>query len=475
MSAQKLLYLFPKATQMRKVKRTILIIDDNSGFCESVRDLLNDETTEVMIANTGNDGLQICKDKKIDVVILDQKLPDTEGISLCPSILEQNEQTKIIFVTAYPSFSNAVEAIKVGAHDYLSKPFEMAELELTIKQAFRTQELEKAEQIQNYRDTKENEEIELISGQGVFDEILKMIDLAASSDAPVLITGETGTGKNVVARAIHYKSNLPNKLFLTTNCTALPENLIEAELFGSEKGAFTGATTSRKGIFELADGGTLVLDEIGSMPIHLQSKLLGVLEEKKIRRVGGESIKPINVRVIANSNNDLEEAIKNKTFRDDLYYRLSVIRIHIPPLRERKQDIPKLCDYFISKMARDNKVRMADSELNNLLEYEWPGNVRELRNVIERSLIIQHGQPLRPSQLLRVNYTSPLGTIEKNANNEQEIVPLEITEKQCIGRALDKFSGNYSQTAKALGISLSTLKRKVKFYNLVMNSPINKH
>jgi DNA-binding NtrC family response regulator len=460
---------------MRKVKRTILIIDDNSGFCESVRDLLNDETTEVMIANTGNDGLQICKDKKIDVVILDQKLPDTEGISLCPSILEQNEQTKIIFVTAYPSFSNAVEAIKVGAHDYLSKPFEMAELELTIKQAFRTQELEKAEQIQNYRDTKENEEIELISGQGVFDEILKMIDLAASSDAPVLITGETGTGKNVVARAIHYKSNLPNKLFLTTNCTALPENLIEAELFGSEKGAFTGATTSRKGIFELADGGTLVLDEIGSMPIHLQSKLLGVLEEKKIRRVGGESIKPINVRVIANSNNDLEEAIKNKTFRDDLYYRLSVIRIHIPPLRERKQDIPKLCDYFISKMARDNKVRMADSELNNLLEYEWPGNVRELRNVIERSLIIQHGQPLRPSQLLRVNYTSPLGTIDKNANNEQEIVPLEITEKQCIGRALDKFSGNYSQTAKALGISLSTLKRKVKFYNLVINSPINKH
>ena len=313
---------------MINVKRKILIIDDNDTFCESVRDLLNDNATDVLTANTGKDGLKICTDMKIDVVILDQKLPDAKGVSLCPSILAQNEQTKIIFVTAYPSFNNALDAIKFGAHDYLSKPFEMAELELTIRQAFRTQELEKTEQIQNYHDSKESEEIELISGQGVFDEIHKLIDLAAESDAPVLLTGETGTGKNVVAQAIHYKSNLPKKLFLTTNCAAFPENLIEAELFGSEKGAFTGSTSSRKGIFELAEGGTLVLDEIGSMPIHLQSKLLGVLEEKKIRRVGGESIKRINVRIIAASNNDLEEAIKNKAFRDDLYYRLSVIRIH---------------------------------------------------------------------------------------------------------------------------------------------------
>src|SRR4030042_4426241 len=232
---------------MNKTKRNILIIDDNDIFCESVRDILRNEFTEVLTANTGKDGLKICTQIKIDVVILDQKLPDTEGVLLCPSILQQNDQTKIIFVTAYPSFSNAVEAIKVGAHDYLSKPFEMAELELTVKQAFRTQELEKTEQIQNYHDHRESEEIGLISGQGVFDEILKMIDLAAASDAPVLITGETGTGKNVVARAIHYKSNLPKKLFLTTNCAAFPESLIEAELFGSEKGAFTGATSLQIG------------------------------------------------------------------------------------------------------------------------------------------------------------------------------------------------------------------------------------
>jgi DNA-binding NtrC family response regulator len=437
-----------------------------------VRDILSDESTEVITANTGKEGLKICTETKIDVVILDQKLPDAEGVSLCPSILQQNDQTKIIFVTAYPSFSNAVEAIKVGAHDYLSKPFEMAELELTVRQAFRTQELEKTEQIQNYHDNKESEEIDLISGQGVFDEIRKMIDLAAASDAPVLITGETGTGKNVVARAIHYKSNLPKKLFLTTNCAAFPESLIEAELFGSEKGAFTGATSLRRGIFELADGGTLVLDEIGSMPIHLQSKLLGVLEEKRIRRVGGELFKPINVRIIAISNSDLEEAIKNKLFRDDLYYRLSVIRIHIPPLRERKQDIPKLCEYFINKMARDTKTRLADSELNKLIEYEWQGNVRELKNVIERSLIIQRGQTLRPSQLLRMVSNSPSFISENCVNKESGVIILKTMEKQCIEQALDKYKNNFSQTAKALGISLSTLKRKLKIYHLTNNNLI---
>lgn len=451
---------------MKINKRTILVVDDNDIFCETVRDILRDENTDVLTANTGKDGLKICQDTKVDVVILDQKLPDTEGVALCPSILKENDQTKIIFVTAYPSFSNAVEAIKVGAHDYLSKPFEMAELELTVKQAFRTQELEKTEQLQNYHDHRESEGIGLISGQGVFEEILKMIDLAAASDAPVLITGETGTGKNVVARAIHYKSNLPRKLFLTTNCAALPESLIEAELFGSEKGAFTGATSLRRGIFELADGGTLVLDEISSMPIHLQSKLLGVLEEKKIRRVGGESFKPINVRVIAISNADLEEAIKDKFFRDDLYYRLSVIHINIPPLRERKRDIPRLCEYFIKLMTKKSDIKLSDEEINKLMEYEWPGNVRELKNVMERALIIQRGKSLQPSRLLKGNHNLPVATLNNLENESNKITTLETMERNHIEKALIKYTGNYTQTAKALDISLSTLKRKVKNYNL---------
>ena len=208
-----------------------------------------------------------------------------------------------------------------------------------------------------------------------------------------------------------------------------------------------------------------MLDEIGSMPIHLQSKLLGVLEDKKIRRIGSETVKPISVRIIAAANNDLEEAIKEKTFRNDLYYRLSVIRIHIPPLRERKNDIPKLCEYFIGKMSRDASIRLSELELGKLMEYEWPGNVRELKNVIERSLIIQRGQALRPSLLLK-NNTASYAHSAPAVSDDEEILPLEITEKNCISRALKKFNGNYSQSAKALGISLSTLKRKVKSYNL---------
>jgi len=451
-------------TNMIKTKAKILIIDDNEIFCDSVIDLLANDATEVLKAHTGHHGLKICSEVKIDIVILDQKLPDAEGVSLCPGILQYNEQTKIIFVTAFPSFSNAVEAIKIGAHDYLSKPFEMAELELTVRQAFRTLELEKMEQIQNYRDNQRSEEIEFISSSNIFNEIRKMVDLAASSDAPVLITGETGTGKNIIAQAIHYKSNLPRKLFLTTNCAALPENLIESELFGAEKGAFTGAVSARKGIFELADGGTLVLDEIGAMPIHLQSKLLGVLDEKKIRRVGGETIKRINVRIIAAANNNLEEAIRNKTFRDDLYYRLSVIRIHVPPLRERKEDIPLLCEHFINQMAHDDKAHLDHKEMAKLLNYEWPGNVRELRNVIERALLLQRGKPLRPSQFIKF---SPVARLPCSVSTEKnEIVPLKTMEKQIIEKAMAKYKGNYSQAAKALCISLSTLKRKVKMYRL---------
>jgi len=454
---------------MLRHKKTILIIDDNDIFCESVSDLLSNEITDVLTANTGRDGLQICTETKVDVVILDQKLPDAEGISLCPSILKQNEQTKIIFVTAYPSFANAIEALKVGAHDYLSKPFEMAELELTVKQALRTQDLEKAEQLQNYQNSRDTEEFELVAGHGIFDDIIRMIDLAAETDAPVLITGETGTGKNVVARAIHLKSALPAKLFLIANCAAFPETLIEAELFGSEKGAFTGSHASRKGIFELAEGGTLVLDEIGSMPFHLQSKLLGVLEEKKIRRIGSETVKPVNVRIIAAANNDLEEAVRNKTFRSDLYYRLSVIRLHIPPLRERREDIPKLCEYFIRKMSRNPELRISEAEVAKLTEYTWPGNVRELKNVIERSLIIQRHQPLKPSLLLR-NGPAPAAAACAAAPDNGEIIPLNIVEKRCIDQALRKFSGNFSQSAKALGISLSTLKRKVKSYQIQSRS-----
>jgi DNA-binding NtrC family response regulator len=449
-----------------KAIRSILVIDDDKLFCSAVTDSFKNETTNVLTAHTGEDGLAMCSQHKVDVVLLDQKLPDGEGVSLCPSILSHYDQTKIIFITAYPSFDNAVEAIKMGAYDYLSKPFELEELQLAIDRALRTLELERIEQLQSYKDDKENEETVLVSGNGGFTEILQLVEVAASADAPVLITGETGTGKSVVARSIHYKGLTQKKVFICLNCAALPENLIEAELFGCEKGAFTGAVTGRKGIFELAEGGTLFLDEIGAMPLHLQSKLLGVLEDKKIRRIGGESMKSVDVRIIAATNTDLEGAIEKRTFREDLYYRLSVIRIHIPPLRDRREDIPELCEYFIHTMAHGRYANLPDSEVARLKEYEWPGNVRELKNVLERSLILHKGSELRPSEFLNGG-RKPSSTTSVTPSRGNGNSSLAEVEKKHIRHVLNTCSGNYTRTAQALGISLSTLKRKVKRYGFM--------
>ena len=313
------------------MKKTFLVIDDDRVFANTVRDYLSSDAVEVLVANRAMDGLAFCQQRKIDVVLLDQQLPDAEGHTLCSTILKCNDQTKIIFSTAFPSFENAVKAIRSGASDYLSKPYDLEELSLAVRQAFRTLELENVEQIQDYQRTRESEETVVIGGEGLA-ETIKMVDLAATTDSPVLITGETGTGKTLVAKAIHYKGRARKAPFISINCASLPENLIEAELFGYEKGAFTGAVAARKGLFEMAEGGTLFLDEIGEMPIHLQAKLLSAIEEKKLRRLGSESVRPVNVRIIAATGIKLEDFL-GQTFRKDLYYRLSVIRMHIPPLR----------------------------------------------------------------------------------------------------------------------------------------------
>jgi DNA-binding NtrC family response regulator len=450
--------------RMTKGMKNIVVIDDDLVFCSSVHDYLSSKTMTVFTAQSAAEGLKLCTQHKVDVVLLDQKLPDGEGVALCPSILQQHEQAKIIFITAYPSFDNAVKAIKMGAYDYLSKPFELDELGLAVERAIRTLELERIEQVQSYQQDKESEESILVWGQGRLAEVIKVVEVAASADAPVLITGETGTGKSAIAKYVHYKSSSHKRAFLCINCAAFPENLIEVELFGCERGAYTGAVAARKGIFELAEGGTLFLDEIAAMPMHLQSKLLGVLEEKQIRRIGGESVKKVDVRIIAASNANVEEAIAAKTFREDLYYRLSVIRIHIPPLRERREDIAELCAYFIQTMANGREAYIPDAELLKLTEYGWPGNVRELKNIIERTLLIQKGPLLRPSEFLggQLRPSSAFPPPDRNG-----VVSLEDVEKRHIRHMLDSYSGNYSRAARALGISLSTLKRKVKSYGLI--------
>ncbi len=440
------------------MRRTLLIIDDDPLFCDSIREHLKG-SLDVLIANNGEEGIKMCSNFRIDIVLLDQKLPDTEGHTLCPSILQYNEQTKIIFITAFPSFEGALKAIRAGAYDYLSKPFELEELSLTIDNALRTLALERVALVENYRSIKESEDSILIGGEKL-SEVQRLIDIAANTDAPVLITGETGTGKNIVARAIHFKSK-KRGAFISINCSTLPENLIEAELFGYEKGAFTGAVTSRKGVFEMAEGGTLLLDEIGEMPTHLQTRLLSVLEDGRIKRLGGETIRPVYVRIIAATNTNIEESL-GKRFRPDLYYRLSVVRIHIPPLRNRKEDIPELCRYLLRKIAGPG-VALEEDEIKRLKEYNWPGNVRELRNVLERAFLIQKGRILRPSELLAKDLAMAQSGIP---SDENEIITLEEMERNHIKNTLNRLSGNLTKTASALGISLSTLKRKLREYNL---------
>jgi DNA-binding NtrC family response regulator len=446
-----------------KTKRTLLVIDDDRVFGEAVRDYLADRSLEVLLAHRAADGLTLCSLRKIDIVVLDQQLPDAEGHTLCQTILKYNEQAKIIFATAYPSFESAVKAIRAGAHDYLSKPFDLEELSLAVKQALRTLELEQVAEIQDYQRTRESDEATIVGGEG-FAETLRLVELAASTDSNALITGETGTGKTLVAKTIHYKSRLCKAPFISINCAALPENLIEAELFGHEKGSFTGAVAAKRGIFEMAEGGTLFLDEIGEIPMHLQAKLLSVIEEKRARRVGGESFRPVNARVIAATSVNLEDLL-GKTFRKDLYFRLSVIRIHLPPLRERRRDIPELCRHLMSQLCRGKDVRIEEPEMIKLMSYDWPGNVRELKNVLERAVLLQKGPALAPSDLLAMS----VGPAEDRqaapcppVHSSDEILTLEEVEQRHIQSVLDKLSGNLTRASKALGISLSTLKRKLR-------------
>ncbi len=439
-------------------RKTLLVIDDDEIYCDAVKDYMSKDSMQVFTAYTAKEGMAICSKRQIDVVLLDQQLPDADGYTICPAILAYNERTKIIFATAYPSFESAVKALQAGAHDYLTKPFELDELKLTVERAFRTAELEGIEQIQTYRREKERNEAVLIGGPGLA-ETMRLVELAAASDSPVLITGETGTGKTLVAQAIHYRSSLARAPFVSINCAALPENLIEAELFGYDKGAFTGAVTAKRGIFEMAEGGTLFLDEIGEMPILLQSKLLSTIEDKTLKRLGSESFRYVSVRIIAATGVDLEQAL-GKTFRKDLYYRLSVIRIHLPPLRERRQDIPELCDYLLKHMGYRHAV-LSEAEQARLMQYDWPGNVRELKNVLERAIILQQGAELKPSLLLQSSGgTAPAAPVCLVPGDR--LVSIDELEKQYIQMALEKLSGNLTQTAKTLGISLSTLKRKLK-------------
>lgn len=443
----------------------LLIIDDDDFVTASLSDFLINKGFGVRTASNGKDGITSFAREQPSLVLLDQKLPDMEGVNVCQKILEINPNAKIIFITAYATVQYAVEAMQAGASHYLSKPFELDELSITIDMALKNVHMEGKLRVQDYEREKDRREKKLIGSSEVINRIKEQIELAAGSEATVLLTGETGVGKNVVAIAIH-DLQAKRETYLTINCSAIPENLMEAEYFGHEKGVFTGAETRREGIFELSDGGTLVLDEIGDIPMHLQSKLLTALEDKTIRRIGSGRAIPVDVRVIATTNEDLEEAIREKRFRQDLYYRLAVLNIHIPPLRDHPEDIPEISDYFVKRFCR-RPVRIPDSHIRKMMKYPWPGNVRELRNVIERAALLLQGDEIRPADLLlQDSLSSPLEKSSQKTMNIREIIPLEEVKRRHILSALRACSDNKSLTARSLGVSLSTLKRKLREMNI---------
>jgi DNA-binding NtrC family response regulator len=441
----------------------VLIIDDDELFVASLSDFLSAKNFKVSSAKAGKEGMSVFEREQPAVVLLDQKLPDMEGIEVCRKILEMDQRTKVILVTAYATVRCAVDAIKAGAFNYLSKPFELDELLIIMDLAVRNVQMEGKIRVQDYERSRESEEKQLIGSSDEMRKVRQQIRLAATTDSNVLITGETGVGKNVVAKAIH-DLQVGRENFLMVNCSAIPENLMEAEYFGHEKGVFTGADTRREGIFELADGGTLVLDEIGEIPSRLQSKLLSILEDKCVRRIGGGRSIPVDVRIMATTNQDLDQAIREKRFRQDLYYRLAVVTIQVPPLREHSEDIPEIAEYFARIFCR-KPVRILDGDMKRMTDYPWPGNVRELRNVIERASLLLKGDVLRPAGLL-VNSDTDNAWVERKHSEVKEIVPLQELKRQQILTALKACSGNKSRTARTLGISLSTLKRTLAEINI---------
>lgn len=444
------------------MKKRLLFIEDDlvdrmafERFAEQER-LPYEYSTAKSVA----EATRFLKSEAFDLVISDYLLGDGTAFD----ILKLNLDIPVIIATGAGSEQIAVDAMRSGAYDYLIKDPEheyLKVLQVTVEKAVKQKRTE--ERVKIHTDRASAETV-IIGTDGGMAEVLRLIEFAASSDSPVLITGETGAGKNVVAKAIHYKSAARGEPFVSVNCLSLPEQLIEAELFGYEKGAYTGATTAKKGLFELADKGTIFLDEIGEMPLHLQGKLLSVLEDRKVRRLGGEIERPVDVRISASTNVDIEKAV-GTTFRRDLYYRLSIIRIHVPPLRERRRDIPAICRYLLSNMTGKKEASLSDSELKKLMEYDWPGNVRELKNVLERAMILQQGCELRPSSLLTKmagQEANAQGTVIMCSSSNHDFATLEEVENKYIKLVLDSFSGNRMKTAETLGISLATLKRRLK-------------
>lgn len=440
----------------------ILYIDDEISALKAISAILRKEGYSVFTSTTAEEGREILKNTTIDCILLDYRLPGMDGIDLLRWLKHTEMSIPTVMLTAYGTIEKAVEAMKLGAYHYLIKPVDTELLLNVIKEA-----IEKSKGIQKVEKIK-TPFPEIIGKSKIMLEIFYIMQMVAESNANVLITGESGTGKELVARAIHKNSLRKSKPFIIVDCTTIPENLLESELFGHEKGAFTGATERKTGLIEIAHEGTVFLDEIGELPMFLQKKLLRFLQEKEIQKVGSTQRIKVDVRVISATNRDLEKAIKENLFREDLYWRLNVVRINLPPLRERKEDIPLLVNHFLNKFSKENNKPIPQLEpevMESLLNYDWPGNIRELANVIERAVV------LSPSGLISIKYL-PKRIQEKTGWNihKENTFNLNEVEKSLIIRALNTTGWNQTKAAEILGISRKQLRTKMKHHGLLTQS-----
>ena len=441
------------------------MVDDEPAQLELVGGFLRKQGFDVAEAPDGRTALERFRKEPFDLLLTDQKMPGLSGLELLEAARAVTPAVAVIIMTAYGTIETAVAAIKGGAADYLTKPVNLDELLHRIAQVRERQRL-----IMENRELREalqeRHRVEGIIGEsGRMQEVLSLVRRVAGSDATILIQGESGTGKELIARAIHYASPRAGAPLVSVNCAALPETLLESELFGHEKGAFTGAVAARKGRFELADGGSLFLDEIGDLPLHLQVKLLRVLQEREFERVGSSRPVAVNVRLLAATHRDLEALVRAGRFRDDLYYRINVVSISLPPLRDRREDIPLLLDHFVEKFSRRNGKRIGGltrEAREALLRYDYPGNVRELENLVERAVILTRDEVIGLEDL-------PLGVKEREGETSGETsltVLVEGLERRMIREALARADGVQTQAAEILGISERVLRYKLKKYGL---------
>jgi len=442
------------------MKPKILFVDDETSSLRTISAVLEKSGFKVITAKTAEEGIAKLQNLTPDCILLDYLLPNMSGIEMLKYLKKENYHIPVIILTAFGTIEKAVEAIKLGAFHYLVKPVDSELLVNVLKEAVTKYAVSADE------DYYVKKFPEIIGKSEAIKEIFHIIEMVAESNANVLITGESGTGKELIAKAIHKNSLRRANPFLVVDCTTIPENLLESELFGYEKGAFTGATEAKKGLIELANRGTLFLDEIGDLPLSLQGKFLRFLQEKEIRRLGNTNRIKVDVRIIASTNRDLEKAVKEGSFREDLYWRLNVVRIHLPPLRERKEDIPLLVNYFLNKYAKENNKPVPYLEpevMDALISYEWPGNIRELAHVIERAVVLSPAGRISLKHLPKRIIEKP----DKEEKIEGETLNLVEMEKKLIIKALNETGWNQTKAAKILGISRKQLRTKMKNYGLL--------